>query len=61
MSEKQKSQIKPQLGYSIEQIEIIANALNSLEVKGRSNLNIVLTCLQILEQGVGLEVSDVSK
>lgn len=61
MEQKNKEQVKPQIGYTLEQIEQIAFALNSVEVKGRSNLNSILLALQILEQGIGLEVNNGAK
>ena len=44
--------------YTLEQVQQIAQALNSIEVKGRPNLNAILVALQVLEQGKPLEVTD---
>lgn len=44
-----------EIKYSIEQVQQLATLLNSIEVKGRSNLNAILMAIQIVEQGKPVE------
>ena len=48
------------IAYSLEQIQQLGTLLNSIEVKGRSNLNALLLSLQIVEQGKPIEVEEES-
>lgn len=48
------------IAYTLEQIQQLGTLLNTVEVKGRSNLNALLLALQIVEQGKPVEIEEES-
>lgn len=43
-------------GYNAEQLGKITSCLNSLELKGRQNFQLVEVIFKILEEGVSIEI-----